>query len=189
MDRLIAIYDSCILYPAPLRDLLMHLAVTDLFQAKWTDTIHQEWMKNVLANRPDLTLNQLERTRDLMNMHVRDCLVTGHEALIPTLLLPDPNDHHILAAAIFTAASIIITYNLKDCPIESTQIYGIEAWHPDDFISYFIDIEPGIVCAAVRKLRATLKKPVIEQKLYLEILACQSLPKTVVKLQKFTELL
>ena len=189
MDRLIAIYDSCILYPAPLRDLLMHLAVTDLFQAKWTDTIHQEWMKNVLANRPDLTLNQLERTRDLMNMHVRDCLVTGHEALIPTLLLPDPNDHHILAAAISTSASIIVTYNLKDFPIESTQIYGIEAWHPDDFISYFIDIEPGIVCAAVRKLRATLKKPVIEQKLYLEILARQSLPKTVVKLQKFTELL
>jgi hypothetical protein len=95
MDRLITVYDSCVLYPAPLRDLLMHLAVTDLFQAKWTDTIHQEWMKNVLVNRPDLTLNQLERTRDLMNTHVRDCLVTGHEALIPTLSLPDPRPPHL----------------------------------------------------------------------------------------------
>ena len=92
--------------------------LTDLFQAKWTDAIHQEWMKNVLANRPDLTLNQLERTRDLMNMHVRDCLVTGHETLIPTLSLPDPNDHHVLAAAIFTSASIIVTYNLKDFPVQ-----------------------------------------------------------------------
>ncbi len=78
-SELIAAYDSCVLYPAPLRDLLMHLALTDLFQAKWTDTIHQEWMKNVLANRPELTLYQLQHTRDLMNMH--DCLVTGHEVL------------------------------------------------------------------------------------------------------------
>jgi hypothetical protein len=78
-SELIAVYDSCVLYPAPLRDLLMHLALTDLFQAKWTDTIHQEWMKNVLANRPELTLYQLQHTRDLMNMH--DCLVTGHEVL------------------------------------------------------------------------------------------------------------
>ncbi len=146
-------------------------------------------MKNVLANRPDLTSNQLERTRDLMNMHVRDCLVTGHEALIPTLSLPDPNDHHILAAAIFSSASIIVTYNLKDFPFKSTQMFGIDAWHPDDFVSYFIDIEPGIVCTAIRKLRATLKNPVIEQKLYLEILERQSLPKTVAKLQEFTELL
>lgn len=189
MDRLVAVYDSCVLYPAPLRDLLMHLAITDLFQAKWTDTIHQEWMKNVLNNRPDLTLNQLERTRDLMNMHVRDCLVTGHEALIPTLSLPDSNDHHVLAAAIFTSASIIVTYNLKDFPIDSTKHYGIEAWHPDDFVSYFIDAEPGVVCTAIKKLRATLKNPVIEQKLYLSILERQSLPKTVVKLQRFSELI
>jgi hypothetical protein len=85
MDRLIAVYDSCVLYPAPLRDLLMHLALTDLFQAKWTDSIHQEWMKSVLADRLDLTLNQLQRTRELMDKHVRDCIVTEYETLIPTL--------------------------------------------------------------------------------------------------------
>src|SRR5690349_1270660 len=98
MERLIAVYDSCVLYPAPLRDLLMHLALTDLFQAKWTETIHQEWMRNVLSNRPDLMLNQLQRTRDLMNAHIRDCLIVGYEEIIPTLSLPDPNDHHVLAA-------------------------------------------------------------------------------------------
>lgn len=189
MDRLIAIYDSCVLYPAPLRDLLMHLALTDLFQAKWTDTIHQEWMKSVLTNRPDLTLDQLQRTRDLMNMHVRDCLVTGHEVLIPTLSLPDPNDHHVLAAAIAASASMIVTYNLKDFPIKSTRTYGIEVWHPDDFVSYFIDTAPSETCAAIQRLRATLKNPVIERKPYLEILERQSLPKTVIKLQEFFELI
>jgi hypothetical protein len=70
-----ALYDACVLYPAPLRDLLMWLALTDLFRARWTNAIHEEWMRNVLKNRPDLTRAQLERTRDLMNANVRDCLV------------------------------------------------------------------------------------------------------------------
>ena len=48
MNRVIVVYDACVLYHAPLRDLLMHLAMTDLFKAKWTEQIHQEWMRNVL---------------------------------------------------------------------------------------------------------------------------------------------
>jgi hypothetical protein len=59
-----------VLYPAPIRDVLMHLALTDLYRARWTDTIHEEWNRAILANRPDLTCAQLERTRDLMNAHV-----------------------------------------------------------------------------------------------------------------------
>lgn len=77
MASFTAVYDACTLYPAPLRDLLMHLALTDLFRAKWTDQIHDEWIRSVLRDRPDLALEQLERTRSLMNAHVRDCLVSG----------------------------------------------------------------------------------------------------------------
>jgi len=84
------IYDACVLYPAPLRDLLMHLALSDLYRARWSDRIHDEWMRNVLASRPDLTQEQLNRTRRLMNAHVRDCLVAGFEYLIPAIELPDP---------------------------------------------------------------------------------------------------
>lgn len=71
------VYDACVLYPAPLRDLLMHLALTDLYRACWSDRIHDEWTRNVLANRPDLTPSQLNRTRQLMNAHVRDSLVVA----------------------------------------------------------------------------------------------------------------
>ena len=74
MTHFTALYDACVLYPAPLRDLLMRLAMTDRFRAKWTHEIHEEWIRNVLEDRPDLTRAQLERTRDLMNAHVRDCL-------------------------------------------------------------------------------------------------------------------
>lgn len=107
-------FDACVLYPAPLRDLRMHLALSDLFPAKWTNDIHNEWIGDVLKDRPDLTLQRLERTRTLMNSHVRDCLVTNYEELIPALTLPDPNDRHVLAAAIRSGSDVIVTYNLKD---------------------------------------------------------------------------
>lgn len=70
----IAVLDACVLYPAPLRDLLLQLALGDLYRAKWTERIHDEWMGNVLANRPDLIRQKIERTRALMDLHTRDCL-------------------------------------------------------------------------------------------------------------------
>ena len=67
MANFTAIYDSCVLYPAPLRDLLMWLALSDLFRARWSNDIHEEWIRNLLEDRPDLTRERLERTRDKMN--------------------------------------------------------------------------------------------------------------------------
>lgn len=189
MASSIVLYDACVLYPAPLRDLLLHLALTDLFHAKWSNAIHEEWIRNVLVNRPDLTRKQLNRTRDLMNAHVRDCLVTGYEKIASTLLLPDPNDNHVLGAAITASASVIVTFNLKDFPAKVLNQYEIEAQHPDEFVANRIDGAPGIVCGAIRKLRANLKKPPIDAEKYLEILERQSLPQTVNKLREFVLLI
>src|SRR4051794_12566422 len=100
MANFTAVYDANVLYPAPLRDFLMHLALTDLFKARWTNDIHDEWIRNVLKDRPDLTLEQLTRTKELMNAHARDCVVEGYRELIPALELSDPDDRHVLAAAI-----------------------------------------------------------------------------------------
>jgi hypothetical protein len=92
-----ALYDACVLYPAPVRDVLMHLALADIYRARWTNAIHEEWIRSVLKNRPDLTRSQLERTRDLMNAHARDALIQDFEHLISSLSLPDPDDRHVLA--------------------------------------------------------------------------------------------
>jgi hypothetical protein len=102
--RQIVIYDACVLYPAPLRSFLMYLALTDLFSARWTHEIHEEWMRAVEKDYPDITRAQLERVRKLMDSHVCDCLVTGYESLIPSLTLPDLDDRHVLAAAIHCGA-------------------------------------------------------------------------------------
>lgn len=111
---IIAIYDANILYPAPLRDLLIRIAQSGLVLARWSETIHDEWTRNVLKANPHLSAERLARTRSLMNKAVRDCLVTGHKKLIATLSLPDPEDRHVLAAAICAKASVIVTFNLKD---------------------------------------------------------------------------
>ena len=189
MADLAAVYDACVLYPAPLRDLLMHLAISNLFRAKWTDAIHEEWIRSVLKDRPDLTLDQLQRTRTLMNSHVQDCLVKNYEALIPTLNLPDPHDRHVLAAAIHSGADVIVTYNVKDFPSDAILKFGIEAQHPDDFIRNWIDDNSLIVCAAARLQRQNLKNPPKTIDEFLDVLERQRLPQTVAALRQFSDLL
>jgi PIN domain len=107
----IALLDASVLYPAPLRDLLMHLAQTTLFKARWSNLIHDEWTRNVLEDRPDLSAAQISRTRALMDAHVDGALVTDFEDLIPNLELPDLDDRHVLAAAIRCGANLIVTMN------------------------------------------------------------------------------
>jgi predicted nucleic acid-binding protein len=182
-----ALFDACVLYPAPLRDLLMHLALTDLFRAKWADEIHEEWITSVLRERSDLTREQLERTRDLMNAHVRDCLVTGYETLVPAITLPDSNDRHVLAAAVVSGADMIVTYNLRDFPEAALAPYGIEATHPDDFVNYQIDLAANVVCSAVKRHRESLKNPPKTPDEYLETLERQGLKQSVSTLRQFVE--
>lgn len=155
----IVLYDACVLYPAPLRDLLMQLALSGLFQARWTDRIHDEWTSNVAANRPDISPASLARCRKLMDEHVPDCLVTGYEALIATLTLPDADDRHVLAAAIHGGAGLVITFNLSDFPVSILDQFHIEAIHPDEFIVRLWDEYPDAVAQAMRLHRASLKRP------------------------------
>lgn len=182
-----ALYDACVLYPAPLRDLLLQLALSDLFRAKWTHAIHDEWIRNVLRQRPDLKPEQLERTRTLMNAHVRDCLIEGYEPLITGLTLPDPDDRHVLAAAIHARADVIVTYNLKDFPSDALKPYGLEARHPDDFVAHLIDLDPETVSAAANACHRRLKNPPKTSQEYLTILSSQNLPRTVAFLRGVEE--
>jgi predicted nucleic acid-binding protein len=134
VSKFTVIYDACVLYPAPLRDALMRLAMTDLFEAHWTDHIHEEWITSLLR-QGKFTREKLDRVRELMDAHVRDAKVTGYESLIDTLALPDPDDRHVLAAAILCGADAIVTFNLRDFPEELLKPYGIDALHPDEFLT------------------------------------------------------
>jgi hypothetical protein len=176
---LVVLYDACVLYPAPLRDLLMQLALSDLFKARWTEEIHDEWIRNVLANRPDVIPSNLRRCRRLMDKHVPDCLITGYESLIPTLTLPDPDDRHVLAAAIHGGAGLILTFNLSDFPKTTLQPFGIEATHPDEFVVRLLNQDLADVLSAVRLHRASLTRPAKTAAEYLKTLKQCQLSKTV----------
>lgn len=167
----------------------MHLAGSEQFRARWTRQIHEEWISSLLKQRPDLTRERLERTRDLMDSAVLDCLVEGYEDLIPGLTLPDPNDRHVLAAAIRARADVIVTANVRDFPTDVLSRYDIEAQHPDEFVRYLIDLAPGPVCRAVKLHRASLKNPPKTVDEYLYTLLRQSLPETVSALRGFAGLL
>lgn len=187
MANYTALYDANVLYPASVRDLLMNLALSDLFKARWTDEIHEEWMSNLLKNQPERRREVLERTRDLMNAHVRDCLVTGYEPLIPSLELPDPDDRHVLAAAIVGRADVIVTYNLKHFPNSALRPFGIEAQHPDDFVLHQIDLRPTVACKWIKRCRQSLKNPPKTVEEYLSKLESQQLTQTVARLREYRD--
>ena len=174
------------LYPAPLRDLLVELANCSLFRAKWTDQIHEEWIGNLLKNRPDLNRDTLTRTRELMDTAVLDCMVEGHMDLVESLVLPDPDDRHVLAAAIHSGADAIITFNMRDFPDEVMSQYNLEVLHPDDFIRFQFDFDNAAVIVAAQRCRARLRNPERTAAEYLDTLALQRLPKTVAALTPFS---
>ena len=183
MASLTAFYDANILYPAELRNFLMHLALTGIFRAKWSNAVHEEWISNVLKNRPDLTRQKLERTRHLMDKAALDALVEGYEDLIPGLSLPDENDRHVLAAAIRGGAQVLVTMNLKDFPAEVLQKYEMEARHPDEFILHLIDLAPYVVKDAAETHRQSLKNPPKSIDEFLASLEAQGLPESVTALR------
>ncbi|WP_306050706.1 PIN domain-containing protein [Oceaniradius stylonematis] len=189
MSRYTALFDANILYPAPMRDLLMQLALTDLFKAKWTREIHEEWISALLENRSDLSREQLERTRDAMDSHVRDALIEGYDTITDSLTLPDADDRHVLAAAIIGRCDVIITQNEKDFPEDVVAPFGIEVQHPDAFLANLLALAPGVFCEAVRTVRARLNNPSYSAERYLTILASQGLVVTAAELEQFSALI
>lgn len=184
----VVVFDACVLYPAPLRDFLMRLALTGLFRARWSEQIHEEWTRNLIEKRPELAA-KLPRTVELMNQAIPDSLVTGHEDLIESLELPDPDDRHVLAAAIMAGAQLIVTFNLKDFPAEVLGKYGIEAVHPDTFAVQQFDLNEARIVAAAKSHRLSLSNPSKDADEYLDTLASNELVITADRLREFRDAL
>lgn len=188
MPPLIALLVANVLYLTELRSFLMYLAVPGVYRAKWSqdihEDIHEEWMSNLLLNRPDLTKAQFERTRELMDKNAPDALVTGYESLIPSLSLPDEGDRHVLAAAIQGEVRVIVTNNLKDFPAESLQEFEIEAQTPDEFVMNLLDLAAEDVYEAAEAHRLSLNNPAKTVTEYLNTLESHRLVRTAAELRR-----
>lgn len=155
----VVVYDANALYGNAQRDLLIRIAQSGLVQAKWTDQILDEMLGSLGKKRPDIPAEKLGTLRELMNKAVRDCLVTGYEPLIESLPLPDPDDRHVLAAAITSGAQVIVTTNLKHFPEAELQHWNVEAKSPDDFVLDQINIDARIVYSCVREIANSRRNP------------------------------
>jgi hypothetical protein len=154
-----AVLDANVLYSAFLRDVLLRLAFGNLFQPYWTERIHEEWIRNLLAHRSDLTSTQLARTRAAMDASFPGALVDGHEVLEAQFAGVAPGDRHVAAAALKAGAGWIVTQNLRDFPPAALRPHGLSARSPDDFILMLVTTRSPAIHAVLDEHRRGLNRP------------------------------
>lgn len=154
----VAVYDACVLYPFHLRNILIQCAFDGLVEAHWSDDIHDEWMRNLAANTLGLSIERLEITRGRMKAVLPEADVTNYRPLVADLKLPDPDDRHVLAAAIAGRASVIVTRNLKGFPARDLLPHSVASQSPDEFLADLHAASPDALLSSVRCARHNLRK-------------------------------
>jgi hypothetical protein len=180
----VAVFDACILYPFHLRNIIVQAAVDRLVEARWTDAIHDEWIRNLLAAAPGIPTARLQNTRRLMNEALPTATVNGYQEHIPIVNLPDPNDRHVVAAGIAASASVILTWNLRHFPAKELKRFGLRKETPDAFLCGLYDQVPDLVTGSLANARRNLTKSEISAPDFISILANQKLVQLAKRVQK-----
>ncbi len=163
-DRSTALIDACVLAGALKRNLLLTLAEAELFQPRWSKAILDETERAIarMLARKSVTdaSDRAARALRAMTRAFPEAAVQAHEALSAVVpLLPDRDDEHVLAAAMKTRASVIVTDNLKHFPNAVLAPLGIEVITADAFIADTITLDTGRAVAAIRRMRERFKRP------------------------------
>ncbi len=182
-DAPLVVCDANVFYSIVTTDLILSLGVAGLVRPRWTTQVHDEWMRALLANRPDVDPMKIERRRQQMDAAIEDSVITGYAELIPQLHLPDPDDRHVLAAAIHARAQTILTYNRRDFPGPVLAPYRMIAQHPDDFLMTVMKRVSTAVVETLETMRARKTRPPLSHAEMLARLTKQQLPKFVAALR------
>lgn len=151
-NRFTALIDACALYPQLQRDLLLRYYKEGLYRARWSKEIEAEWTRSLKENRPELS-EKIDRTQQRISEVFPECYVEKYAGLADMVELPDPNDRHVLAAAIKCGAQLIVTDNLDDFPSEKLAPFDIEAVSVDTFLFQTFDLYPDAATSIVQQLR------------------------------------
>jgi len=187
IDLPVVVYDACVLYPALLRDFLIQLGLAKCLMPKWSRRIQEEWKRNLLKNRLDLSRSTLDRTTRLMEAAIPSALVEPPEELIASLELPDPDDRHVLATAIQSRASVIMTFNTRDFPESALSPFRVVALHPDEIVVNLISTDRDAVIRAAQTQRSQLVRPMIGRDAYLDMLCERGLVQTSTPLANYRD--
>jgi hypothetical protein len=180
----VAVFDACILYPFHLRNIVVQVAVDRLVEARWTDEIHDEWIRNLAADAPTIPVERLQTIRRLTNDALPGATVSGYEDLVPTVSLPDPDDRHVVAAAIATGASVILTWNLRDFPATTLKKFGLHRQTPDAFLADLYDESPDLTVGSLANARRNLNKSRVSASDFIDILSNQKLGQLAKRMRK-----
>ena len=157
MNRYAAIIDACVLGGGLKRNIILSLAEAGLFRPHWSERILDETEKAILAISKG-SANSV-RQRQAIERAFPEAIVHATTNAGLSGLLPDPDDEHVLAAAIAARCDTLVTDNLKDFPQAILDRWGVEVMSPDDFISNAMDLDHAVAIGALRNMRARLKDP------------------------------
>jgi hypothetical protein len=180
----VVVYDACILYPFHLRNIVVQAAVDGLVDARWTDAIHDEWMRNLLANTPGLSAERLAATKHLMDIALPEATVAGYEKHIQAVTLPDPDGRHVIAAAIEAGASNIVTWNLRDFPVGELKRHGLVRQTPDAFLVSIYERASDMLVDSLANARRNLSQSRVSAAGFIDILREQRLTKLAAQIAK-----
>ena len=152
-----ALLDTCVLWPSLQRDVLLSLAAEGLYRPTWSSVIlaeleYEEAAK--LARRgvdPAIAGRRATHLIQQMRQAFNDAEITGWEGLDGTYGLPDPDDEHVVAAAVVAGAGAIITLNTKDFPAARLPS-GLETLRPAEFAANTVSLDPHRALQAIRTI-------------------------------------
>ena len=147
----VAVFDANCLFSKHLRYLLVGFAVYGVARGRWSRKLLEETAANLAGKLRGDSLEDLGRWIKNETNLVRDGLVTGYERWIDRFELPDPNDAHVVAAAIECGATTIVTANLRDFPAEVLEPFKIEVTDPDTFVMRCMDANPVIAARLIEE--------------------------------------
>jgi hypothetical protein len=179
----VAVVDACILYPFHLRNIVVQAAVDGLVEARWTDEIHDEWMRSVASRTPAVSMARLQNTRRLIDDALPAAMVTGYKHHVAAVHLPDPDDRHVVAAGIAAGATLILTWNLRDFPVKELQKFGLLRETPDTFLSDLYDRVPDLVISSLASARENLTSTQVSAADFINILDRQRLVQLAMRAQ------
>lgn len=163
-NRFTVLIDACALVSPLKRNLLLSLAEAEFFRVRWSIRILAEAELAIakLIARQGIAhaADRAVRAREAIERAFEDAAVTGYESLASGLKgLPDPDDAHVIAAAVKTRASVIVTDNIKHSPKNVLAPLDLEAKTTDAFVADAVDLDTGRAIVAIRRMRTRLRRP------------------------------
>jgi predicted nucleic acid-binding protein len=151
-----AFLDTCTLFGSYLCDTLLRLAEAEAFRPLWSPDVLDELDRNLRER--GLPGDKVAHRIAEMRRVFPESEVQGYEPLIESMTC-DEKDRHVLAAAIRARAEVLVTFNVRDFPEDSTRPYDVEVVHTDSFLLDQLDLYPGLVMAALHRQAGSYRRP------------------------------